>query len=108
MKVSKDPAWRLLVGNRIVILRNIKGVKQGELASALGITTQRLSNYERGARPVDIEIAINICSVLDSTLDFLYTGSQRGLPFHVAQQVARIEGRLALHGGDDGTDSLKN
>ena len=108
MKLSKDPAWLTLVGNRIVILRNIKHVKQVELAHALGISVGRLSNYERGTRPVDIETAISLCSKLDSTLDYLYTGNTRGLPFHVAQQIAQQEGRLHLPGGDDGGPGLNN
>lgn len=102
MKLAKDPAWLALVGNRIVILRDIKHVKQVELANAIGISVGRLSNYERGTRPVDIETAIALCERLDSTLDYLYTGNTRGLPFHVAQQMARLEGRLHLPGGEDG------
>lgn len=103
MKLAKDPAWLALVGNRIVILRELKHVKQVELAKALGISVGRLSNYERGTRPVDIETAIALCGKLDSTLDYLYTGNTRGLPFHVAQQMAQKDGRLQLPGGEDGT-----
>lgn len=103
MKLAKDPAWLALVGNRIVILREIKHVKQVELAKALGISVGRLSNYERGTRPVDIETAIALCGKLDSTLDYLYTGNTRGLPFHVAQEMAQQEGRLHMPGGEDGT-----
>ena len=102
MKLAKDPAWLALVGNRIVILREIKRVKQVELANALGISVGRLSNYERGRRPVDIETAIALCRKLDSTLDYLYTGNTRGLPFHVGERLAQQEGRLHLPGGEDG------
>lgn len=108
MKLAKDPAWKALVGNRIVTVREIQHVKQVDLARALGISVGRLSNYERGSRPLDIEIAIAICQKLDSTLDYLYTGNTRGLPFHVAEQIARQEGRLTLHGGEDRTGIFKN
>ena len=108
MKLAKDPAWLALVGNRIVILREIKRVKQVELANALGISVGRLSNYERGTRPVDIETAIALCGKLDSTLDYLYTGNTRGLPFDLGQQIAHQDGRLHIPGGEDGPSKLKN
>lgn len=104
MKIAKSPAWQLQVGNRIVILRNAKGVKQAQLARHLRISAQRLSNYERGERPLDVELAIAICNILQGTLDYLYRGIHAGLPFEVIQRLALEEGRLDL----GGTDGLKN
>lgn len=104
MKIAKKPAWQELVGNRIVTLRAAKGVKQSQLARHLKISAQRLSNYERGQRPLDIELAIAICENLSGTLDYLYRGLHAGLPFEVIQRLATEEGRLDL----GGTDGLKN
>ena len=105
MKIARDPLWKAQVGNRIVALRNARGVKQSELASSLKISAQRLSNYENGKRPLDIELASVICAKLSGTLDYLYRGVHAGLPFEVIERLAIEEGRLTIFGGSNG---LKN
>jgi transcriptional regulator with XRE-family HTH domain len=105
MKIARDPVWKTQVGNRIVALRNARGVKQSDLAKSLRISAQRLSNYENGKRPLDIELAILICSKLSGTLDYLYRGVHAGLPFEVIERLAIEEGRFSILGG---TDGLKN
>lgn len=105
MKIARDPVWKAQVGNRIVALRNARGVKQIELAVSLKITAQRLSNYETGKRPLDIELATSICDKLSGTLDYLYRGIHAGLPFEVIERLAKEEGRLTILGGPNG---LKN
>lgn len=104
MKIAKNAQWQGLVGHRIVMLREAKGVKQSQLARHLKISAQRLSNYERGERPLDIELAIAICENLSGTLDYLYRGLNAGLPFEVIQRLATADGRLDIGGGD----GLKN
>lgn len=105
MKIARDPLWKAQVGNRIVALRNARGVKQSELAVSLKITAQRLSNYETGKRPLDIELASAICDKLSGTLDYLYRGVRAGLPFEVIERLALEEGRFPILGGND---ALKN
>ena len=105
MKIAKNPSWQTLVGNRVVMLREAKGVRQGQLAKLIGISPQRLSNYERGERPLDIELAILICDRLAGTLDYLYRGNHAGLAFEIIRRLAAEEGRLADLGGND---DLKN
>lgn len=105
MKIARDPAWKALVGKRIVMLREAKGVRQAELATLLKISYQRLSNYETGKRPLDIELASAICDKLSGTLDYLYRGVHAGLPFEVIQRLALEEGRLQNLGGHS---ELKN
>lgn len=105
MKIARNPLWQAQVGNRVVALRNARGVKQAELASALRISAQRLSNYEKGKRPLDIELAGAICDKLSGTLDYLYRGVHAGLPFEVIERLAIEEGRFSTVGGSDG---LKN
>lgn len=92
MKIAKNTKWQTLVGHRIVMLREAKGVRQGQLAKLIGISPQRLSNYERGERPLDVELAILICDKLAGTLDYLYRGNHAGLAFEVIQRLAAEEG----------------
>lgn len=105
-KIAKTQQWMRDVGHRVTVLRDAQRVSQVELASALGITPQRLSNYERGARPLDVVIAADIADKLSGTLDYIYTGEMRGLPFETTQRVAELEGRLAHRAGEQ--SGLKN
>lgn len=105
-KIAKTEEWMRQVGYRITVLRDAQLVSQAKLAKALGITAQRLSNYERGARPLDVVIASDIADRLNGTLDYIYTGEMRGLPFETTQRVAELEGRLAHRAGEQ--SGLKN
>jgi transcriptional regulator with XRE-family HTH domain len=49
-----------------------KKVSQNDLAEALGINQSYLSRIEQGARNIDLELAVKICSYLGLNLnDFL-------------------------------------
>ncbi len=98
--IAKTEEWMRQVGYRITVLRDAQRVSQAELAKAVGITPQRLSNYERGSRPLDVVIAANIANQLSGTLDYIYTGDMRSLPFETTQRVAELEGRLAYRAGE--------
>lgn len=58
--------------NRLREIRISKGISQYALAKELGISQQRLSNYEKGKRKLPVEIAISICRILNVTLEDIY------------------------------------
>lgn len=58
--------------NRLREIRISKGLSQYELAKKLGISQQRLSNYEKGKRKLPVELAIKICRILNVTLEDIY------------------------------------
>lgn len=88
MKMFRDPAWLAEVGQRLIQAREALGMKQVEMATSLGISSQRLSNYENGARPFDIELAITLSRKHAVTMDFVYWGDLRGLPLHLASKLS--------------------
>jgi transcriptional regulator with XRE-family HTH domain len=92
MKIEKNSRWQRMVGNRLQLTRIALGKSQAELARVLLISPQRWNNYERGARPIDIEFAIRLCERFSLTLDWLYRGQMGGLPFELAQRLGSIEG----------------
>ena len=57
--------------DRLKILRKQKGLKQIEVANALGITQNSYSRYENGYRQPDIEMLKKLASFYDVTLDDL-------------------------------------
>lgn len=48
--------------------REKKGLYQDDMAKKLGISQVQYSHYERGARNIDLSVALNICLILG--LDF--------------------------------------
>lgn len=106
MKVVKNTRWQRMVGSRLQTTRIALGKTQADLARVLLISPQRWNNYERGARPIDIEFAIRLCERFGVTLDWLYRGIVAGLPFELAQRVEELTSRGSTAEG--GTNSLKN
>ena len=57
--------------NRLKQLRIKKNIKQQDLAQALNVTKQSVSNWENGKRLPNIEILIQLADYYNCSLDFL-------------------------------------
>ncbi len=57
---------------RLKEIRKQKGITQKELAEKLGISPQRLSNYEKGKRRLPADIAILISRELNISVEEIY------------------------------------
>jgi len=63
------------IGEQIRIYRERNGLSQKELAALIGISPNRLSNWERGVNKPDINFLIKICQALNvSPSEFLSFG----------------------------------
>ncbi len=72
MKYEDDQNFAKHFGEFIRNGRVSKKVSQNDLAEALGINQSYLSRIEQGARNIDLELAVKICSYLELDLnDFL-------------------------------------
>ncbi|MDP1509782.1 helix-turn-helix transcriptional regulator [Paenibacillus sp. CMAA1739] len=58
-------------GTRIAELRELKGLKQEELAQSLGITRAALSHYEKNRRKPDFETLTKLADIFEVTIDYL-------------------------------------
>lgn len=61
------------MNNKVTLreLRQQKNKTTSEVAAALGVSPRTVNQYEKGDRGFDMERAVNICKVLDITLDEL-------------------------------------
>ena len=68
--------WVILmsIGERIVQLRNDKGVSQGQLAQILGVSRQAISKWENDQSSPDTLHLIKLADVLDTEVEYLATG----------------------------------
>ena len=86
---AKDPMVAL--GARILQLRKRRWWSQGELAERLGVTRERVGNWERGENAPPLEALIGLAEVLRVSLDDLMRGKRRGR-WLTEEQDRRLEG----------------
>ncbi len=53
------------IGSRIAKYRKMKNLSQRELASLIGVSNTRISNWEQGTHRPDVDILADICKVLE-------------------------------------------
>lgn len=68
------------VGNRIKLLRKKKGLKQDELAAAIGVSPSAVSNYEQGTRVPKDDTLKSLVEILGTTTDYILMGTEPMAP----------------------------
>ena len=63
-----------MLGERIALLRRIRGLSQAQLANLLKISPSAMGMYEQGRREPPVQILIGLSRALDVSTDFLLTG----------------------------------
>jgi class 3 adenylate cyclase len=63
------------LGARIKKRREARGLRQADLASALRVTPQAVSKWERGENAPDIVVLVPLCRLLDVSVEWLLGGS---------------------------------
>ena len=91
-----------LAGLRLVAARCALGLTQSELAQALGVTPQRLSNWERGEHLADVLAMRTLRRLYGVRLDWIYDGDVTSLPYELAVELVRRRPDLVL--GATGTE----
>jgi len=64
---------------RLKQARTKKGLSQGKLASAISVHVTNISRYERGENMPTSEVLSKLANALDTTVDFLMSGSLNDL-----------------------------
>ena len=82
---------RLRVGSNIRKWRNIKEVKQKQLAAALNLSEAAISNIENDITDVTLSQIENIASTLDITVEQIFTNPQESLTYHLSAANSTIE-----------------
>lgn len=65
--------------NRIEELRNSKGVRQEELAKAMGVSRQTISSLENGRYNPSITLAYKIAKYFDRTIEEVFIFEEEGI-----------------------------
>lgn len=64
----------IVIGSRITQRRKQKHILQSDLAEAIGVTNNQISNIENGHSYPKLKNLISICEVLDCNADYLLSG----------------------------------
>lgn len=56
---------------RLREVRTEKGLRQKDVAAAVGVSMQAICNYEAGTRDPSLDILCKLCDFFDVTSDFL-------------------------------------
>lgn len=64
------------IGERILLLRQEKGISQQDLAQALNVSRQAISKWENDQTSPDTINLIRLCDVLDTEVEYLATGKK--------------------------------
>jgi DNA-binding XRE family transcriptional regulator len=99
---ATEPLWRELTGEVLRERRHERGEKLSETAGRAGISTQYLSEIERGRKDPSSEVLAAVAGALDVTLLDLTIGVARRLhlvpvsPAPIRPDVGPVRGPLAL------------
>lgn len=64
------------IGKRIQSRRKQLGYTQEQLADAMNVSIQMVSNLERGNKAIRIDNLINLCQILETSTDYILTGKE--------------------------------
>lgn len=77
------------IGNRLKAARLALGLSQKDLYDALGVKAAAWSHWESGKRMPDPVVMFDLYERHGITLEWIYGGDPKGLPFGVAQIVLK-------------------
>jgi transcriptional regulator with XRE-family HTH domain len=93
-KSSRPKSLTATMGGRILQLRKRRQWSQGELAERLGVTRERVGNWERGENAPPVEALVALGEVLRVSVDELLRGKRRGR-WLKEEELERLGGLLA-------------
>lgn len=89
MKKTRDNEDLVIIGNRLKAARMALDLSQKDLYDTLGVKAAAWSHWESGKRMPDPVVMFELYKLHGITLEWIYGGDPRGLPFGVAQTILK-------------------
>ena len=89
----------LNLGERILTLRQERGISQADLASRLDVSRQAVSKWEKGLSSPDTVKLIQLAEVFDIEVEYLATGIKpepKSVVLNVVETVERVEEKVVV------------
>lgn len=102
MPYEKSPlptaAHRQEIARRMKVTREALGLRPVDICRLTGIAANSYSQYESGARRINLEDAIRLVHALNLSLDWLYFGDPKGLSFEVGAKIREYSPQVMSKG----------
>ena len=95
LETRRRGAWRTAVGRVLRSWRTEQGLRLADVAERAGVSTQYLSEVERGRKEASSEVLGAVTEALGSSLSQLALGVADGLREAPARSVSRVASRTA-------------
>ena len=89
----------LNLGERILTLRQERGISQADLASRLDVSRQAVSKWEKGQSSPDTVKLIQLAELFDVEVEYLATGivpEPKSVVLNVVETVERVEEKVVV------------
>ena len=102
---GKETIMEKTLGERIAEKRKAKGIKQDELAEAMGVSAQAVSKWENNVSCPDIMTLPSLAKILGCTVDEILTGREQSreavlLPEGERKSFDKLMLRILVDGSD--------
>ena len=87
------------LGERIVSLRQQRGISQADLAKGLDVSRQAVSKWEKGQSSPDTVKLIQLAEFLDVEVEYLATGIKpepKSVVLNVVETLERVEEKIVV------------
>lgn len=78
------------IGRNILRLRTSRNYTQADLAKKVYVTSQAVSNWERGETLMDLSTLVLVADALDTTIDMLINGEKKRIDYRGTITVSQI------------------
>lgn len=79
------------IGVRISERRKELKFTQEQLAERMNVSTQMISNIERGNKAIKIDNLLNLCDILKTSTDYILTGKHTNIVFdNLASKISQL------------------
>lgn len=88
-----------MLKDNLIMLRNINGYSQEEVAEKIGISRQAYAKWEKGSTIPDVERCANLAKIYGTTVDELmnYNTNQEGITVPPAPKGKHIFGMVVMN-----------
>lgn len=88
-KRAANMAPRIEIGRRLVAAREALGLSQVDVCAALGVSTPRWNQWEKGTTLPDALVMAELARRYGVTTDWVYVGNPAGLPYSIASKLLK-------------------
>lgn len=79
-----------IIGRRIKIAREKRGLTQEKLAEKLDVSNAYISKIERGKTPISLDRLSNLCIALEESTEYILSGSDSAADDYLRNEIMKM------------------